>query len=94
MKEQKGLKVCKACGASFINSKALVMHVGSAHPDILDDALAQHAKKAQAGSQEPTSELAKGITGLVTTADHLVQALLLDIAKLRDAIDKMKGEKK
>ena len=83
---------CKVCGASFTSNKALVMHVGSAHPDILDDALAQHAKKAQADSQEPTSELAKGITGLVTTAEHLVQTLLLDIAKLKDAIEKLKGK--
>lgn len=84
--------ICKACGASFTSNKALIMHAGSAHPDILDDALAQHAKKAQADIQEPTSELAKGITGLVTTADHLVQTLLLDIARLKDAIEKLKGK--
>lgn len=87
--------ICKACGASFASNKALVVHVGSAHPDILDDALAQYGRKVSTPRQEgtKTSELAKSIAGLVTTTDHLVQTLLLDIIEMKDIIEKLKGKK-
>ncbi len=85
---------CKICGASFTaGNKALVMHVGSAHADILAEALAQlDRKKTGQERAEPVSELAKSITDMVTTTDHIVHTLLLDITRMRDIIEKLEGK--